>query len=140
MELRTDQRIVCEVQGCIFQMSARKGYASKSFIYKFMNSQVVANLDLLYDRSQWMGEEFLFDELEDECSFTKAHTEDIFNLEVLFWIGYLYRYWHYYKQIDSKGIYAIADAELLNECWLGYHTLDLECAIDRLIEGASQPA
>lgn len=137
MELRTDQRIVCDVQGCIFRMSAKRGYASKDFIYKFMNSQVAANMDLPYDRSQWMGEEFLFDELEDECSFIKMGSEDLFNSEVLFWIGYLYRYWHYYKQYSSKHIYDIADAELLNRCWLGYHTLDLEGAIDRLIEGTS---
>ena len=52
----------------------------------------------------------------------------------MYWIGYIYRYWHYYTGETSKQIYAIADAELMAESWLGFHTLDVEMAIDNLKE------
>lgn len=56
----------------------------------------------------------------------------IYNKEVMYWIGYIYRYWHYYTNEDSREIYKIADAKTMNECWLGFHTLDVEMAIDDL--------
>ena len=35
---------------------------------------------------------------------------------------------------QDKEIYKIADAKTINECWLGFHTLDIEMAIDDLKE------
>ena len=52
----------------------------------------------------------------------------------MYWAGYTYRYWHFYTQESSKEIYAAADADMMNECWLGFHTLDVEMAIDDLKE------
>ena len=57
-----------------------------------------------------------------------------FDREVMYWTGYIYRYWHYYSGENSKDIYKIADAKTMNECWLGFHTLDVEMAIDDLNE------
>ena len=50
------------------------------------------------------------------------------------WAGYTYRYWHYYTVESSKEIYRIADAETMNDCWLGFHTMDVEMAIEDLKE------
>lgn len=46
--------------------------------------------------------------------------------------GYLN--WHYYMGESSRKIYQIADAETMKECFPGFHTLDVEMAIDNLIE------
>jgi len=35
---------------------------------------------------------------------------------------------------SSSEIYGIADAQMMNACWLGFHTFDVEMAIDDLIE------
>ena len=51
-------------------------------------------------------------------------------MEVMYWSGYTYRYWHYYTGECSNEIYKAADAETMNECWPGFHTLDVEMAID----------
>lgn len=48
--------------------------------------------------------------------------------------GYTYRYWHYYTNESSREIYQAADAKVMNECWLGFHTFDVEMAIDDLKE------
>lgn len=52
----------------------------------------------------------------------------------MYWTGYTYRYWHYYTEETSHEIYKTADAKTMNECWLGFHTFDVEMAIDDLKE------
>ena len=54
--------------------------------------------------------------------------------EVMYWAGYTYRYWHYYTGETSQEIYKTADAKTMDECWLGFHTLDVAMAIDDLKE------
>ena len=57
-----------------------------------------------------------------------------YSKEVMYWTGYVYRYWHYYTGESSRKIYKIADEKMMNESWLGFHTLDVEMAIDDLKE------
>ena len=52
----------------------------------------------------------------------------------MYWTGYVYRYWHYYTGETSSQIYKIADEKRMQESWLGFHTLDVEMAIDNLKE------
>lgn len=40
----------------------------------------------------------------------------------------------YYTKETSREIYKTADAEMMNNCWLGFHTLDVEMAIEDLKE------
>lgn len=61
-------------------------------------------------------------------------TSITYSSEVMYWIGYTYRYWHYYTGEYSHEIYKIADAKTMNGCWLGFHTFDVEMAIDDLKE------
>lgn len=98
-----------------------------------MNRKAAAALDDFYDRLQWAGEEYILEELDDEVNgLKKAGTA--YSAEVMYWAGYTYRYWHYYTNESSRKIYKIADAQTMNDCWLGFHTLDVEMAIDDLKE------
>lgn len=133
MELRLDKRQLCDIQGRLFINSAEARLDSKSFIADFMNSSAAAHLDDVYDRLQWSGEEYILEELEDEMNGLKK-SDVIYNREALFWIGYLYRFWHYYTGEFSKEIYRQADVEAMLEAWPGFHTLDPEMAVDRLKE------
>ena len=58
----------------------------------------------------------------------------LYSTEVMYWTGYIYRYWHYYTGESSKAIFQAAGAETMNNCWLGFHTFDVEMAIDDLKE------
>lgn len=72
------------------------GLDCPSFIDSFMHSKTAAALDDIYDRLQWAGEEYILEELDDEvCGLKKAGTA--YSLDVMYWIGYTYRYWYYYK-------------------------------------------
>ena len=138
MKLRTDQQVVCEVQGRLFELAQTSGCDGLAFIELFMNSRVAADLDLIFNRNQWMGEEYLLEELQDETGGLPKGEKDC-SPEMLYWCGYIYRYWHYYTGETSRDIYRIADAHTMSMCWPAYHTLDVEMAIDRLKEAAASP-
>ena len=121
---------LCDIQGRLFEHST--AYASESFIRDFMNSEVAEHLDSPYNKLQWMGEEYLIDELKDE---KKLDTDgEKYSPEVLYWIGYLYRYWACTRGEKSKRIYRQAPAKTMKRNYMAFHTFDPEVAIDDLIE------
>lgn len=131
--LPLQKRQLCDIQGRLFELALKNGYDCPLFIDAFMNSKAAAALDDIYDRLQWAGEEYILEELEDEVGgLQKASTS--YALEVMYWTGYTYRYWHYYTNEYSREIYKIADAKIMNECWPGFHSLDVRMAIDDLRE------
>ncbi len=131
--LNLQQRQLCDIQGRLFELALNRNVSCPEFIEAFMNSNAAKCLDDTYDRLQWAGEEYILEELEDEFGGLKKDGTT-YSREVMYWIGYVYRYWHYYTGESSKEIYNTANAELMNRCWLGFHTLDVEMAIDRLKE------
>lgn len=135
--LSLEKRQLCDIQGRLFELALKNGYDSPAFIETFMNSRAAAALDEPYDRLQWAGEEYILEELDEETGGLKK-CGDIYDREVMYWAGYIYRYWHFYTNESSKEIYQTADAETMNECWLGFHTLDVEMAIDDLKEMKNQ--
>lgn len=131
--LTLEKRQLCDIQGRLFELALKMGYDCPSFIDAFMNSRSAAALDDVYDRLQWAGEEYILEELDEEAHGLKK-AGITYDIEVMYWAGYTYRYWHYYTNEYSREIYQIADAETMKECWPGFHTLDVEMAIDDLKE------
>lgn len=128
-----EKRQLCDIQGRLFELAVKNGLDSPAFMETFMNSRTAAALDDVYDRLQWAGEEYILEELDDEAGGLKK-AGVIYSTEVMYWAGYTYRYWHYYTGESSRDIYKMAGAETMSECWLGFHTLDVEMAIDDLKE------
>ena len=120
------------MQGKLFELSGNAGYDSEKFIKTFMKSKIAKGLDSEFDFMQWAGKEYILERMQDEYPEGCIKGGKIYNAEALYWIGYLYRYWHFYTGETSRDIYKQADAGTLNTLYLGYHTLDVEAAIDRL--------
>ncbi len=125
---------MCDIQGRLFELSARQGYDSEKFVPLFMGSEVARSLDSKYNRMQWAGEEYLLDEIIAEGNGVLEKNSNAFSLEVMYWIGYLYRYWHYYKGETSAKIYRQAGVKTMKRNYMMFHTMDPELAIDDLIE------
>jgi hypothetical protein len=126
------ERQLCDIQGRLFELSLFNGLNSFAFIETFMGSKTCEFLDMPYDRLQWAGEEYILENLLEETSVKVDGTQ--YGKEVLFWIGYTYRYWHFLTGESSRDIYATADAKKMNECYLSFHTLDVAMAIEDLKE------
>ena len=123
---------MCDIQGRLFELSGANGYDSVTFIKAFMTSEVAKGLDSKFNRMQWAGEEYLLAEIADNAELTKGST--VYDKEVLYWAGYLYRFWHFATGEDSKDIYRQAPAETMSRNWLIFHTLAPEVAIEDLKE------
>lgn len=135
--LTLQKRQLCDIQGRLFELALKTGYDCPAFVKSFMTSRTAAALDDVYDRLQWAGEEYILEELNDEVGGLRKSGVK-YSEEVMYWTGYVYRYWHYYTGESSSQIYKIADEKMMNESWLGFHTLDVEMAIDDLKEIYSQ--
>ena len=97
-----------------------------------MNSDVSRALDSKYNRMQWAGEEYLLEEVVDNAGNKVSVGGEVFSKDVLYWIGYIYRYWHYYSGEDSKKIYKQAPVEVMKRNYMMFHTMDPVLAIEDL--------
>lgn len=129
---------LCDIQGRLFELSAQQGYDSEKFIPAFMLSETARHLDSKFNRFQWAGEEYLLSEVAAESGDKLAKTGEVYSSEVMYWIGYLYRYWHYCKGESSAKIYRQANARTMKRNYMMFHTMDPELAIDNLIEIKNQ--
>ena len=129
---------LCDIQGRLFELSADNNYGSANFVKVFMTSEVAKALDSTYNRMQWAGEEYLLEELVDVAGDKLSKGGEIFSKDILYWMGYLYRYWHYYTKEDSVKIYKQAPVATMKRNYLMFHTMAPELAIEDLKEISRQ--
>ena len=125
---------LCDIQGRLFELSAKKKYSSVAFIKAFMTSATAKELDSKYNRMQWAGEEYLLEEVVSAAGESLTKSGEVFSDDILYWIGYIYRYWHYYTGEDSAKIYKQAPVETMKRNYMMFHTMDPELAIEDLKE------
>ncbi len=125
---------LCDIQGRLFELSVERQLDSASFIKSFMNSETAKALDSTYNRMQWAGEEYLLEEVIDVAGDKINITSEHYSKDMIYWIGYLYRYWHYYTKESSKAIYKQAPVETMKQNYLMFHTMAPEVAIEDLKE------
>lgn len=126
---------LCDVQGRLFENSVSAGFESESFARAYMRSDVARNYDRPFDHVQWAGEGYLMEVLTDEERDELIKSEDgdrQFSPEVMYWMGYLYRYWHLLTGESSREIYRQADAKTMSENYFAFHTMSPELAVEDL--------
>ena len=99
-----------------------------------MRSDTAKALDSTYNRMQWAGEEYLLEEVVSAAGESLTKSGEVFSNDILYWIGYIYRYWHYYTGEDSAKIYKQAPVETMKRNYMMFHTMDPELAIEDLKE------
>lgn len=121
-------------QGELFLMSKEKAACSSPvFLRRFMYSDVARRMD---------GEGFLFEATgqsdvlnEIDAQFGKSDYGKMkYDGEELYWMGYLYRYWCYTREISSKKLYKMIKPGELKKLYYPYHSLDPAMAIERIME------
>ena len=125
---------MCDIQGRLFELSADKGLGSAAFVKSFMLSKVAKGLDSKFNHMQWAGEEYLLDEIVSTSSEKLTGDGEVYSKDILYWIGYLYRYWHYYTDEDSVKIYKQAPVQTMKRNYMIFHTMDPVVAIENLKE------
>jgi len=106
---------LCDVQGRLFKLSVQQGINSAEFIKVFMKSATAKALDSTYNRMQWAGEEYLLEEVIYEARDRFEKPGEVYSDELIYWIGYMYRYWHYVTDEFSKEIYKQAPVKVMKQ-------------------------
>lgn len=133
-KIDTDGLILCKIQGKIFEKSVNKvNSSSEIFIRRFMNSDIVTEMDSLAFLDGSLSDDGVIYEIEKEYGKTE-YGKVKYNSEVMFWIGYLYRYFSYCYELSSKQVYKIVKPKELNQLYYVYHTFDCSQAIERILE------
>ena len=125
---------LCTLQGNVFASSLDNvECSSKIFMRRFLNSKVAREFDSSSILDGTMTIKDIFFELEEEFGKTSYGSKK-YDREVLFWIGYIYRYFAYTYNLTSKYVYKIVKPSELNELYYVYHTFDPKVVIERILE------
>ena len=125
---------LCDIQGRLFKLSAPRGINSVEFIKVFMKSATAKALDSTYNRMQWAGEEYLLEEVIDEAEDRFEKPGEFYSDELIYWIGYIYRYWHYATGESSKEIYKQAPVKVMKQNYARLYMMTPEEVIGILKE------
>ena len=126
---------MCDIQGRLFELSADRKLSSSAFTKAFMTSSVAKSLDSKFNHMQWAGEEYLLDEIiANEEKEVLTGSREIISKDVLYWIGYIYRYWHYHTGEDSAKIYKQAPYDIMKRNYMIFRTMSPELAVEKLKE------
>ena len=125
---------LCDNQGRLFKLSAQRGISSAEFSKVFMKSATAKALDSTYNRMQWVGEEYLLEEVIDEAGDRFEKSGEVYAEELIYWIGYIYRYWHYVTGESSKVIYKQASVKVMKQNYERFCMMTPEEVIEALKE------
>lgn len=133
-ELKKDERLLCELQGKIFEKSIKEyGTSSAIFVRRYMNSDYAARMDRIGFIDRPTDEQEAFASLDAQYGSSRYGSE-LYSPEELFWIGYIYRYWVCAFGVSSKAVYKMSNVREMHSVYYAYHTLDPLQAIQRLLE------
>ena len=125
---------LCDIQGRLFKLSAKRGISSAEFIKVFMKSATAKALDSTYNWMQWAGEEYLLEEVIDEAGDRFEKPGEVYSEELIYWIGYIYRYWHYVTGESSKEIYKQTLVKVMKKNYEQFYMMTPEEVIEILKE------
>lgn len=129
-----DGLLLCKIQGAIFENSLKKtSTSSEIFIRRFMLSDIAKQFDSKAYLDGTLTKDEVFELIEEEYGESN-YGKNKYNSEVLYWIGYLYRYFSYTYELTSKQVYRYVKPKELNGLYLAYHTLSCAQAIERILE------
>ena len=130
-KMDSDGLTMCRMQGKIFEKSLKKvNLGSPLFVRKYMNSNDARSMDICVYLDLCRFDDQILEDLNGD----KPYGRTFYDEEVLYWMGYIYRYWAYVYEISSKKLYKIFPGNKLAELYYVYHTFDPMYAIDRIIE------
>jgi hypothetical protein len=133
--LNEKELALCDEQGFLFERSTELSLNSPTFIRRFMNSALALSLDSEEDDVYAFSLKELYAIVNASYSPIQAgFAGKHYPKEVLYWIGYLYRYFALYRYRSSKSLYRLYPSNVLFSAYESYHTMDPKTAIENLEE------
>lgn len=128
---------LCEIQARVFEHSSvALNSSSEIFFRRFMNSNIAKEFD---SRAFLEGNKTLHDVYDDinEQYGESSYGSIIYNRDVMYWCGYVYRHFCYCYEVSSKRAYKLLPLKYVASTYEAYHTLSVSQAVERLLEAKS---
>ena len=126
---------ICEYQAGLFELSASYLQCSSLvFIKQFMSSDIANRMDKGSFIFEALDTPACLDELGKERKLTRG--KEKYPTYVLSWIGYMYRYIAYTREISSAFLFSKVKPKQLYAVYEAYHSMDTESAAVRILEAA----
>ncbi|WP_026667938.1 hypothetical protein [Butyrivibrio sp. AE2005] len=125
--------LLAEYQGKLFEKSSDLNCSTGIFIRRFLHSELLNKLDsnnpalLSLDVSE--GITSIIEQFGD-TDYGKIK----YSKSALFWIGYMYRYISYTREISTKFILDIFTYKQMNDVYFSFHTQTPEWCINSLLD------
>ena len=125
--------VLIDCQGKLFELATKRGYASEDFIKTFMYSDYAAEL---YCPEGWTPDNTNFYTLQMEIiedDYGVTTDGQVWDEALMFWIGFIYRYWYFYNNDSAKKIYETAPPEKMKDMYISYANENPDYVIDVLL-------
>ena len=125
--------IIAEYQGKLFEQSSELNCSTAIFIRRFLHSNLLKELDsnntALLSLDVKEGIQSILEQFGDS-----DYGKEKYSKSALFWIGYLYRYISYTRELPTKFVMKLFDYRQLNSLYYTFHTQNPEWCIQNLLE------
>ena len=133
-EIDRDGKMLCAMQGKIFECSVTDyGTSSPVFIRRFMNSKLASAMDSAGFLERPFSADAAFDFLNIEYGESNYGVTK-YSPDIMYWMGYIYRYWAYACGMSSKQVFHTIGSRELKILYYAYHTMDPSASIQRIME------
>lgn len=129
-----DGMLLCELQAKTFELSLKlTETSSEIFIRRFMNSDVAKMLDNTSILETNLQPQDIIESIQEQ--YGVSHYGSVkYTENEMYWIGYLYRFFAYTYELQSRRVYKIVKSKELRGLFLPYHTLDPAQTVERILE------
>jgi len=125
---------LCEFQAELFEKTVTcLEMSSEIFVRRYMNSKIVRELDSGSFLEGSMGIDDIYEEMDRQYG-PSSYGSRKYHRDVMYWTGYLYRYFCYCYEVSSRQAYKLMPFKYVASSYEPYHTLDIPQAIERLLE------
>jgi hypothetical protein len=125
---------LAEFQAKLFEASVQRfSCSSPVFLRRFLLSDLLKTLDKNESSFiSWSVNEAI-EEIERQFG-PSNYGKDKYSSDALFWMGYLYRYMSYTREMDTRLLFHYFPYKQLNSLFFAYHTQDPEWCVKNLLE------
>lgn len=125
--------LLCEYQGKLFEKSVELNCSSPVFIRRFFYSEELEYLD--DNNSAWISLDVCEGIRNIEKQFGKFnYGKNKYSKDTMFWMGYMYRYISYTRDVSTRVIMKLFNHKLMNEVFYSFHTQSPEWCVRSLLE------
>lgn len=128
-----DGLLLAEHQGKIFEKSAELGTSTAVFLRRFLHSDYLKKLDRNEVVSLSLDAQEAIESIENQFG-ASSYGKTKLAKSALFWIGYMYRYISYTRQVSTKFVMRLFPYQQLNDVYYSFHTQDPEWCVRSLLE------